>query len=202
MWGYCLLSIVIIICLILPTIKTSAYSVLSGDDYSHGVHVGSFHVTFPEYLFASLAYMKKEYMTWQGTYFSMFIQALLSPINNWGMQQLRVVMVANSVIIFASILFFIWTVIKSALKKDYLRLLLPVCISAIYCITAYDHYVEVFYQFSCAVSYTYPLAFFLGAMGLLLLYNNNRRTIVAILSGLTENAVKPLNHSAINFFIV
>lgn len=179
--GY-ILSLIVIICLVLPTIRASAYSVLSGDDYSHGVHIESFNVPFPEYFLASLSYMKKEYMTWQGTYFSMFIQALLSPINNWGMPQLRVVMVINSILTFSSILFFIWTLIKSALKKEYLFLFLPVCICAIYCITAYNPYVEVFYQFSCAVSYTYPLAFSLGAIGLLVLYNNNRRAIVAILS--------------------
>lgn len=76
--------------------NASAYTILGADDYVHGNGVGAFGVGFFEYLKASLRYAKTMYLTWQRTYFSMFIQALLSSINNYRMSQLRVVMISNA----------------------------------------------------------------------------------------------------------
>ena len=66
----------------------AGYTVLSGDDFTHGVRVGAFHVSLPQYFAASLLYVQDLYMDWQGTWFSMFLQAFLSPINNFGLPQI------------------------------------------------------------------------------------------------------------------
>ena len=76
----------------------AGYTVLSGDDFTHGVRVGVFHVSLPAYFGASLLYVKDLYMDWQGTFFSMFLQAFLSPINNFGLAQLRAVIDRKSVV--------------------------------------------------------------------------------------------------------
>lgn len=87
-----------IMILILPQVIASTYTVLVADDFAHGVKVGVFHVNFVKYLCKSAEFMMDRYLNWQGTYFSMFIQAFLSPINNFGLPQLRVIMIFNSIL--------------------------------------------------------------------------------------------------------
>ena len=94
--GIIAICIILLGWMIMTMVKASSYSVLVADDFSHGNTVGVFHTSFWNYLVASFQYAVKEYLEWQGTYFSMFIQALLSPINNYGMRQLRCVMAVNS----------------------------------------------------------------------------------------------------------
>ena len=72
------LSIVMIIYMIITVVSASSFTVLVADDFSHGNGVG--HVSLSKYFKASVDYAIKEYKEWQGTYFSMFIQALLSPV--------------------------------------------------------------------------------------------------------------------------
>ena len=74
----------------------AAYTILAADDFSHGVSLGLYKAFFPLHLFGSLAFMLKLYISWQGTYLSMFLQALLSPINGYVYPQLRIVMVVNA----------------------------------------------------------------------------------------------------------
>lgn len=96
---------------------SAGYTVLVGDDFTHGVRVGAFHVPFFQYFVASLQYMKEIYLDWQGTYFAMFIQALLSPINNFGLPQLKAVMILN-VLLFAGALFgVVWAAFDFILKE-------------------------------------------------------------------------------------
>ncbi len=86
----------------------AGYTVFSGDDFTHGVRVGAFHVSLPQYFAASLLYVQDLYMDWQGTWFSMFLQAFLSPINNFGLPQLRAVMVGNALLFLISLAVLLW----------------------------------------------------------------------------------------------
>lgn len=86
----------------------AGYTVLSGDDFTHSVRVGAFHVSLPEYFVASLLYVQDLYMDWQGTWFSMFLQAFLSPLNNFGLPQLRAVMVGNALLFLVSLSVLLW----------------------------------------------------------------------------------------------
>lgn len=85
----------------------AGYTVLSGDDFTHGVRVGVYHVSLPRCFAASLLYVQDLYMDWQGTWFSMFLQAFLSPINNFGLPQLRAVMVGNALLFLVSLAVFV-----------------------------------------------------------------------------------------------
>ncbi|WP_458458030.1 hypothetical protein [Pseudobutyrivibrio sp.] len=53
------LSILALIYMILNMVHAASFSVLIADDFSHGVGVGKFHVSFGEYLVASFKYAKK-----------------------------------------------------------------------------------------------------------------------------------------------
>lgn len=74
----CLLCMGAILWCIFPIIKASSYSVLAADDFSHANSVGYASKNLGEYIITSIEYSKEMYITWQGTYFSMFLQALLS----------------------------------------------------------------------------------------------------------------------------
>ena len=104
--------------MIIPWILASSYSVLASDDFSHVFGVGVFHSNFIDYFIASIKYSATMYMGWQGTYFSMFLQALLSPLNNFGFPQLRCVMVTNSTLFFLALIFFLFTILKK-IKCEY-----------------------------------------------------------------------------------
>lgn len=141
---------------IFTVVKASAYSVLVEDDFWHGNDVGVFGGGV-NYVIASLKYSSHMYFNWQGTYFSMFIQALLSPVNHYGMTQLRIVMILNAIIFFASFIGCIYAVLTRLIKEEW-KLKLMVCACAVFTVTAYNTFEEVFYWFSGAASYSIPLS--------------------------------------------
>lgn len=176
--------VIIIAAIVGVTAVGAGYTVLSGDDFTHGVRVGVSHVSLPEYFAASLLYVKDLYMDWQGTFFSMFLQAFLSPINNFGLLQLRAVMVGNVLLFFAALLMLLWVGLSffrmdagRFREEDYSEnknlLFLRFIILTIFIVTIAnaDVYAEIWFWFSGAVAYSMPFSFMLIALSLFLLIN-------------------------------
>ena len=194
--------VIIIGILVGVTAAGAGYTVLSGDDFTHGVRVGAFHVSLPKYFAASLLYVKDLYVDWQGTFFSMFLQAFLSPINNFGLPQLRAVMVGNTLFFFASLLALLWVGLSffqpktdcflgetGARHKSFvpLRLLILTVFAAT--IVNADVYSEIWFWYSGAVAYSMPFSVLLVAVTLFLLINKEevsprKRTGYAVLAGI------------------
>lgn len=177
----CVIIIAAVVCV---TAVGAGYTVLSGDDFTHGVRVGAFHVSLPEYFAASLLYVKDLYMDWQGTFFSMFLQAFLSPINNFGLPQLRAVMVGNVLLFFAALLMLLWVGLSflklqaddaseetGAGENRLLSLRLVILTIFVVTITNADVYSEIWFWFSGAVAYSMPFSVMLMALSLVLLMN-------------------------------
>lgn len=161
-------------------IHTSFYTVLQADDFSHALSVGVFNVNFYKYFVASLQYAKKMYMTWQGTYFSMFIQALLSPLNNFGLSQLRVVMVLNALLFSVVFFLLIWETSKEILLSDkYFRMFICACV--IIPFLGFRTYTEIFFWFSGAASYSMPLICLFVSFICLLYANRKKKNIIFII---------------------
>ena len=166
-----LISCIIIIALTAGVFIAGArYTVLLGDDFTHGVRVGAFHVSFPSYLAASFHYVKDLYLDWQGTFFAMFLQALLSPINNFGLPQLKAVMIGNALFFFLSLLALLW-VSLSFLKGKFLSLRLLILTLFFVAVTNTDVYTEIYFWYSGAVAYSIPFSVLLTALTLFLLMN-------------------------------
>lgn len=176
--SYCL--VLISLCLITLLTITASYSVLAKDDYVHAVGVGVFNTSFFKYLKASINYMIHMYNNWQGTYFSMFIQALLSPVNNIGMPLLKIVMVLNVLLLYLSLAF----LITSLFKNEQLLIRTSVFTLVIIQVICYTYYSEIYYWYSGAVSYSIPLAFTLTGIALLINYYRESKTSYLILSTL------------------
>lgn len=157
--------------------SSAGYTVLLGDDYTHGVRVGAFHVSFFQYFAASLRYMKEIYLDWQGTYFAMFIQAFLSPINNFGLEQLKIVMTANALLFFVSLFSVVWTVFNLVWKdKKMLHIRLTVFTVILFSILDADVFTEIFFWYSGATAYSIPLSFMLLSVTCFLMVNDERYT--------------------------
>lgn len=166
-----LISCIIIIALTAGVfIMGAGYTVLLGDDFTHGVRVGAFHVSFPSYLAASFRYVKDLYLDWQGTFFAMFLQAFLSPINNFGLPQLKAVMIGNALFFFLSLLSLLW-VSLSFLKGEFLSLRLLILTFFFIAVTNADVYTEIYFWYSGAVAYSIPFSILLTALTLFLLMN-------------------------------
>lgn len=179
------IACVIIIAAIVGVIAVGAgYTVLSGDDFTHGVRVGVFHASLPAYFVASLLYVQDLYMDWQGTFFAMFLQAFFSPINNFGLPQLRAVMVGNTLFFFASLLALLWVGLSFfQVETDYFsreteaenRKLVPLrlvmlTVFAVAVVNA-DVYSEIWFWYSGAVAYSMPFSVLLVGVTLFLLIN-------------------------------
>lgn len=180
------LSIVMIIYMIITVVSASSFTVLVADDFSHGNGVGVFHASLSKYFKASVDYAIKEYKEWQGTYFSMFIQALLSPINNFGLIQLKIVMIFNAIFFFSSFLFLIYTILRK-IDNDYKYIKLLLAAISLFLITAFDSYTEIFYWFSGAVSYSFPLSVAMIGIASFILLNDTGKGkyfVITIICGI------------------
>ncbi|WP_022752770.1 DUF6056 family protein [Butyrivibrio fibrisolvens] len=180
-FGVC---IVLTAYMILTLVITSSYSVLSADDFSIGII--DKNTRGIQYLVAACDEVKHFYLNWQGTYSQIFIQSLLTPINHYGLAQLRWVMVFNSGCFFISLLFFIFNVIKiHKYKMD--AIMMVVITSVVFSICGYETYPEIFFWFSGTTGYSIPFSMLMIGTVLYLKLDDvkqqKNKTIVAIILG-------------------
>ena len=175
-WGKCrrgaatALNCLLIFLMVSVITAGAGYTVLLGDDFTHGVRVGVFHASLPRYFAASLQYMKEIYLDWQGTYFAMFIQAFLSPINNFGMGQLRAVMMGNALFFFGALLLLVWNVLGFALQeRKMLHLRLTVFTLVLFGVLNGQIFTEIFFWFSGATAYGIPFSVMLLSVSFFLM---------------------------------
>ena len=166
------ISFILVAWMVLTIMHAVSYSVLVADDFSHGLQIGVFNTSFINYFLVSLAYAKEMYLTWQGTYFSMFLQALLSPINNFGYIQLKIIMMLNILFLFSSLIFFIYSLFDTLTKKEY-YIKSIIVLGIVFCFLGYYAYEENYFWFSGATSYTMPLSFLFVALALLIKNKND-----------------------------
>lgn len=178
-----ILSVILLILILfmsLTLVFASSYTVLSFDDYSHGAELGVFGADIWTYLKACFHYTYLLYIGWQGTYFAMFLQNILSPINGFGMPQLRVVMIVNSVLFLVSFTFFIKSLIKKLDYEIWEGLLLIFLI--FFALMGYEVNAEGFMWYSGAVSYTFPLSMLFIALGIVFRKDIKGKKIATLLA--------------------
>lgn len=162
-----------------------AYSILSADDFSHGVGFGLYKAFFPLHLLGSFLFMWHIYFSWQGTFFAMFLQAFLSPINGFGLTQLRIVMMLNILLIFGTIILLIYNLLKNLSIESKCTWLFIGALSLLV-LYGYTTYQEVFFWFSGCTSYGFPFSAMLIGLSFILRYyrtKNNRDAVFAKMFG-------------------
>ena len=129
------------------------------DDFAHASSIGTKYMSIIEVLAISIGFMTDKYMNWQGTFFSMFLQAFLSPLNGGGAIQLKIVMVSNIILLYASIFAMFCAVCKRVLGKIVWHYVLPVNALLLFAINAFQVWTEIYYWYSGAISYSIPFSF-------------------------------------------
>lgn len=162
---------------LIPIVIASAYTFFHADDFSHANAVGVFGGNIIELFVVSLKFSKRMYLVWQGTYTSMFLQAFLSPLNGFGLAQLRIVMVFNTLLFIISLVVIIDSVCKCCNIQGNDKLLIFVL--AAIGIFGFSSWTEVFYWFSGAVSYSFPLSFCLLGIAIALKSRSVKGCVVA-----------------------
>lgn len=185
-----ILNCLAILFMVYVVTASAGYTVFVGDDFTNSVRIGAFRVPFFRYLAASLYYMKDMYFDWQGTYFAMFIQALLSPLNNFGLVQLKIVMILNALLFFGSLFGMVWTVLGFVLKeKRELSFRLTIFTVVLFAILDANVFTEIFFWYCGAAAYAIPFSFILLSVMFFfklndMRYSNKKRTIFCICSAI------------------
>ena len=155
---------------------TAFFSVNRADDFSNALAIRTIKESGYSHFMTSLYFVKKIYLGWQGTYFSMFLQAMLSPLNYGGLVQLRLVMVCNFCL-FVLALYFFEREICLELKMSKVYFWCFFSVSLLVLLAFYD-WTEIFTWYTGAVVYSIPLS--IGLIGsTLTLKIKNKCNIIA-----------------------
>lgn len=163
-------STLILLYIIFVEVWAAAYTVYCADDFSNALALRAYENSIWEFMYGCIIYTKNTYMNWQGTYFSAFVQAILNPLNAFGLPQLRIVMVLNALMFFFSLIFFILTFSKVILKQSY-HTKVFYCACVVFIIVNSRAYTEIFYWFCGAMVYCIPTTCLLISLSFFILSN-------------------------------
>lgn len=142
----------------LPMICSTGYTVYWADDFTH--YNSMMSMPGETLLLKSLAYTKHIYLTWQGTYFAIFLQSILSPLHRGGLPLLRGVSIANILLFLGSVYYFFYKLLKGN------KTLALVCFHMVLLpLLFYGQYNEIYYWLSGQCSYSFPLSLALLSLG-------------------------------------
>ncbi|WP_027216049.1 DUF6056 family protein [Butyrivibrio fibrisolvens] len=182
--GICLLLTIYMIGVL---VWSSSFSVFEGDDFGVISFVSSTNSSAWTCFKAGFVSVAHFYTEWQGTYLSAFLVTAINPIAQHGLGQLRLVMAINSLLFFCTLIFFI----LNALKKMNLKFSAVTAIiitSIVFSICGYETYPEIFFWFTGATGYSFPLSFLLISLGVYIRLSDSDKkirisTIVAAVCG-------------------
>ncbi|MCI8922503.1 MAG: hypothetical protein HFI45_00640 [Lachnospiraceae bacterium] len=172
-----ILCMILILVIVLPIIVASSMSFYRGDDFADMGTIWDSRRNIAELFLDSLRYTKKIFFSWQGNYFSMFMQMFLSPLLGKGLPQLRVIMVINSVLFVIGLSSFIWGIFKHEIDSGWCRLVLIFC--CFLGILGFEVWYQIFYWYTGAIVYTFPLSLAMIALAMILLSDKKFYSVLA-----------------------
>lgn len=176
----CMLFIVIFI-----QVWAAYYSVYDADDFATANTMRLYGDSEGKHLLACFRYVKRTYLNWMGTYSALFTESIINPLTQRGLPQLRVVMVLNVLVFYSSLVFLINIIFNNMIKGNY-HIKLFSCACIVYMITNSGAYPEVFFWFTGAVTYSFPIFYLLFSLGFFVLANTRDKNTVfyAVLASL------------------
>ena len=178
-------SILMLLSLVFIQVWAAYYTVYNADDFSIANSMRPLGDSSWDYLMACFRYVKKTYLSWQGTYSSIFVWSVINPLSGFGLGQLRVIMVLNILLFFSSLSFVIFTIFTGFLKGNY-HIKLFICACAAYMVVNSGAYPQVFFWFNGAATYCFPFTCLLFSLGFFILSNTfkKKRVLFAVLASL------------------
>ncbi|MBE6024737.1 MAG: hypothetical protein E7231_16435 [Cellulosilyticum sp.] len=166
----------IMVVLMLPTIVSSAYSVMIADDFSAG--------SMFKQGYTGLNYVKYYYNSWQGTYTGLGLIAILSPILHGGLKWLRIIAVINALALFISFAVLCDAIVAVVYKQKSVVIRALICLLSVYVFTAYNSYYEGIYWFTGMAVYTMPLIITMVALALFIKNSEKINIVYTVLISL------------------
>lgn len=162
-----IIALLCIAIMVMPTIISSAYSVLVADDFSAGSMFGKGYT--------GIKYLKYYYEGWQGTYTGLILIPLLSPIAHGGILSLRIIAIIVSTLVYVSYAYLVDSIVVSINECSNLWMRVGAIIFSLYMLTSFMSYFEVYYWFTGIAVYTVPMI--AGMVGLALFFFNKNGSI-------------------------
>ena len=180
-----ILGVILIFGTVIPMCMASSYIYFMSDDFAHALTLERIQKNVGGHLWASVLFSIDKWRTWQGTWFSMFLQALLSPLNGAGAVQLKLIAVLNVLLLVGALYFVAKTIAKTwsignGLKKQAILML------ALFIIPFFnlEVYYEVFFWYSGITSYSMPLLFLLIGVGFQMSFYEQRKRSYFVVAAL------------------
>lgn len=161
--NFLLISAIVVV--VMPIIVASSMTFYRGDDFPGTAWDSKKNIV--ELFLASLGYAKGMFFNWQGAYFSMFAWELFNPLLGGGLSQLRIIMVISAILFVISLSMFVYGLFKQEAASIQHRLLL--CLCCFLGTLGFEVWYQIFYWYTGAIGYTFPLSLALIALGLILL---------------------------------
>lgn len=161
------------------------YSVYDADDFATANSMRLYGDSEGTHLLACFRYVKRTYLNWMGTYSALFMESIINPLIQRGLPQLRIVMVLNALLFFSSVAFLVNIIFNNVIKGNYhIKLFSYACI--VYMIINSGAYPEVFFWFTGAVTYSFPIIYLLFSLGFFVLANTRDKNTIfyAVLASL------------------
>ena len=168
------LSLTMIGYVTLTTIIGAFCSVFQVDDFSNANVVATYIEGGHSQAWGALEYTKHVYLTWQGTWSTIFLQSLITPLNNSGIMKLNIILAINCLLFFAALLYFMWVILK---KIKNMCIILAIYACVVFALMNYKAWTEIFFWLTGAAIYCVPITCALASASLLIsanLYNNRK----------------------------
>lgn len=166
-------KLIIFVLMIFPFCIAILYSFPAADDFSNAV---AFKEDFVgSHLKTAFTQTKKLYMTWQGTYFGVFLLEILSPLFRGGIELNRICCM-SIVILYAISLYYMIHVFFELFQKQDTYIVLISWIFFFFSTTSFMSMAESFYWFTGGCMYTVPSAFaFLAFSFMIKCFENSKK---------------------------
>lgn len=153
---------------ILTYVIASAYSFISADDFTLWYSVDLYR-DGGWLIKGAWGYTVSMYLTWQGIFYSCFIQSLLSPLNGFGDVQLKIMMVVITLAYFGTLFLMIVQFMRYVLSQYRYIYIMPVYAVLIVIVMGFKAWPEIFYWYSGGASYNIPLETLYAAIAIWLI---------------------------------
>ncbi len=170
--------------MVITFVHATVYSVFVADDFGHASQVELNNASLHSIFCTAIKYAADKYLTWQGTYLAMFLQIFLDSVNKGGLDRLGHVMAFNSASFLCVIILMIFALFRMIEdeNKHYMLSIIIMCV--IYLIVGHTAYIEVFFWYSGAVSYSMPLTLLCLGLFFLIREENFKNTIATVTIGI------------------
>lgn len=166
----------------------TVYTVPTTDDFIYANQLMKLHrESGSSYLRTCLLFAAERYLNWQGTYTSMFLQALFSPMNQGGMASLRATMLLTNILFFIMLICLLRCTLRMINVQGTTVFLFLTALLA-HLVAACGTWQEDLFWFSGSASYTMPAILLMASLCFVILSDSkdtHRPVAVTILACIT-----------------